>query len=481
MSPFVCILVPIAGAFLLLTSIGKRNAITVLISTAVINALAVVCILLFFSSSGTEYFFHRYFVNDSSSRLFLTLIISVFLGFAPYVYVRVSASELLETGINKFGCLSLLFFTSGGLAVLSNHLILNWLFLELTTIAAAPMIYHQKTGSSVRAAWKYFLFSNVGLGIVFLGFICLMHAFEAQSTSEVTLFISELSQRTDLVSSLWTKLGIFLVLLGYGTKLGMAPMYAWLPDTYDAAPPSVTSLLAAVQFNCVVLAVFRVLHLFRDVDPDLVRYQLIAMGLLSVAIATINVVTAKNFKKLIAYASINHAGVIAIGLGLGRTAAYGVVVYVLSNALVKAILFLTAGNIKARYRTKSITGLQGLIHDMPYSGWSFMVGIFALLGFAPFGSFLGEIMMMSAMIEQGRFVVFCVFCMLMTFIFIATGRSLFPMIWGESKVSEAHRGESILTVIPNFFFVVLLMVLGLYIPLAANQVLQEVALQVAGK
>src|SRR5437588_9909132 len=106
--------------------------------------------------------------------------------------------------------------------------------------------------------------------------------------------------------------------------------------------------------------------------------------------STVHIVTTKNYKELIAYAAMTHNGIVALGLGAGRTAAYGVVLYVFSNALVKALLFLTCGNIKARYHTKDMDDLRGLNHEMPVSGWCFMIGTFALLGFAPFGSFLGE-------------------------------------------------------------------------------------------
>jgi hydrogenase-4 component F len=167
-------------------------------------------------------------------------------------------------------------------------------------------------------------------------------------------------------------------------------------------------------------------------------------------------------------------------LGLGKTAAFGVLLYALSNALVKALLFLTCGAIKARFHTKNTADLHGLIKDMPYSGLFFMAGVFALLGFAPFGSFFGEVIIMSSLVEQGRIVVFTLFCILLTVIFVATGRSIFPMIWGEPTLEGKGARESLFTVMPNLFFVLLLFAMGIYLPSSAIAFLQGIAAQLGG-
>jgi len=258
-------------------------------------------------------------------------------------------------------------------------------------------------------------------------------------------------------------------------------MYTWLPETYDLSPPSVTVLLSSIQFNAVVLAVFRIFQYLDPLQSPFVRYELISLGFASILVSALHIVVAKNYKRLIAYASINHAGVIAVGLGMGKAAAYGVTLYVISNALVKAVLFLTCGNIKARYHTKTISNLHGLIKTMPFSGWFFMIGIFALLGFAPFGSFFGELLVMKSMIDGQHFAIFTLFCLLMTVVFVATGRATFPMIWGEPSHEVSLRGESIYTLLPNLFYIFLLLSLGIYLPSGADALLQEIAKSIGGR
>jgi hydrogenase-4 component F len=257
-------------------------------------------------------------------------------------------------------------------------------------------------------------------------------------------------------------------------------MYTWLPEAYDEAPPAVTALLGAVQFNCALVGLFRVIQVFRPAHTELFASMLITMGTVSMAVSTASIIATRNVKRLIAYASINHAGVIAIGLGVGNGAAYGLLLYVLSNAFIKAILFLTVGHIEAHYRTKDTRRISGLLEHLPYSGVFLMVGTFALLGFPPFGSFLGELLILSALVSGKQMLVFSTFCVLITMTFVATGRTIFPMIWGAAKEKHDWPRQTFLSATPKMLFLTALVLLGIYIPDAVNRILQRVALTLGG-
>jgi hydrogenase-4 component F len=484
MISLLCAFLPLIG---ILPTFGKKSVRRSLLALVVVSTLSFLIsafILVEGSIDGVLRFGESYFVSDPSSRLFIALISAVFTGMGLYVYHRGLTNPFALRKIQNFVRSTFLFFAISVLAILSNHFILMWLFLEASALSVIPLIYHQKGLPSIRAAWKYFLFSVVGLGLVSLGFIFLARSAlsQAEHGEAISFFFQDRGSYNWLLAlQPWRDLGLALIFFGFGTKLGLAPMYTWLPETYDLSPPSVTVLLSAIQFNAVMLAVFRVFQYLEPLQSPIIRYELIAMGLISIIASALYIVVAKNYKRLIAYASINHAGVIAVGLGIGKTAAYGVLLYVISNALVKAVLFLTCGNIKARYRTKSIHELQGLIKSMPFSGWFFMIGIFALLGFAPFGSFFGELLIMKSMIEGRHFAVFAVFCLLMTVVFVATGRATFPMIWGEPKHEVSHSSESIYMLLPKLFYVFLLLSLGIYIPSQANLLLEGIASGIGGR
>jgi len=404
----------------------------------------------------------------------------VLLGVAGYVWNRVRTVPELAVGIGRFGVLSLLFLGAANFVVMSNHLLGTWVSLERTTLAAAPLILRPGLSSSRQASWRYLLFSSVGLGLALLGFLCLMRSLELNGQSP-TFFLDELAGRVGGPPTVWRKLGLALVFVGLGTKLGLAPMYSWLPEAYDEAPPAVTVLLAAVQFNCALVALMRMLQVYRAGNPELVAGELLVIGLASMAVSTASIITTRNVKRLIAYASINHAGVIVIGLAVGKGASYGLLLYVVSNAFIKAILFITVGNIKANYRTKDTREIAGLIKDLPYSGLFLMVGTFALLGLPPFGSFLGELLILSGLVQSGQLLAFATFCLLITATFVATGRTVFPMIWGEPKRHVTWPRQTALSAAPKLVFLIALVAMGLYMPPSVNALFRQVAASLGGE
>jgi|CZKU01.1.fsa_nt_gi hydrogenase-4 component F len=413
-------------------------------------------------------------VVDATSRLFLLLVNAIFLGVATYVWSRVRSEPSLAQTIGRYAAFAVLFVATSNLAVLSNHLIVMWALLELTTLAAVPLIQHGGGDSVLLVSWKYFLFSSVGLALVSLGLVFVARAGGCTGHGEFSYFIVDLVT-CEMRGGVWQKLGVLLLLLGLGTKLGLAPMYSWLPDTYEAAPPATTALLGAIQFNVALVYLLRVMQAFRSIDPALVRGTLLGMGLATMAVSALHTVAATKYKRLIAYAALNHGGVIAVGLALGGDTAYGVILYAVSNAFIKAILFLTAGKIRSHYQTDDLREVGGLIKDLPYSGAFFMVGVFALLGLPPFGSFLGELIILSGLIRGGFISVFSAFCVILTVTFVATGRAVFPMIWGESKKRVNWASQPLTSVLPKLLFFCALVAMGLYLPPSVNALFRQVA------
>lgn len=472
--PLVAVLLPLLAGALLLVPALVRHARVLLLAVAGLDMLVLLPLALPRDTVTTA--LDHLVLIDATAQLFLLLINAIFVGISLHLHNRLRAAPELTPDIHRLIRLALVFMAASNAAIIANHFVITWVCLELTALAAVPMIHHQRRDSATAASWHYFLFSTVSLGLVLLGVICLTHGIELTVGAErVSLLHDNLRLEVAIADPIWRRLGLALMIFGYASKLGMAPLYAWLPETYDASPPSVTTLLATVQFNAVFVGLFRTLQIYGGNDADLANYQLTALGLASMLIATLKIVSTKNYKLLIAYAAINHAGVIAIGLALGRPAAYGVILYVVSNALVKAILFLTAGTIKAHYHTKMIEELHGMIREMRYSALFFLVGTFALLGFAPFGSFFGEVIIMTGLIATGHFVTFAALCLLLSVVFVATGRSLFPMVWGEPRPGAKRQPESLVALGPKLFYLAILLSLGVYTPAPLTMLLRQVA------
>lgn len=450
----------------------------VLLAGAALQAVA--ALVVAFTLQGSATFAGGFLVADATARLFLVVINVIFLGIAVYVWSRARVAPELRDTIARYASLSLVFMAAANFVVLSNHLLAAWIALEVTTLAAAPLIVRPGVPSSRLASWRYFLFSSVGLGVALLGLLCLAHGMEIEGRTP-TFFLDELANAVQAPPNVWRRIGVALVFLGYGTKLGLAPMYAWLPETYDEAPPAVTALLAAVQFNVALVCVLRVLQVYRAPNAELVATELMVIGLASMAVSTASIIATRNFERLIAYASINHAGVIAIGLGVGGEATYGLLLYVVSNAFIKAILFLTAGRIEVHYGTKDTREIAGLLKDLPYSGVFLMVGTFALLGFPPFGSFLGELIILSGLVQRHQINVFVLFCTLIAMTFVATGRTIFPMIWGAPKRDLPRNEQTVVTAAPKLVFLVALVAMGIYMPAPLNDLFRAVAASIGGR
>ena len=471
MSPLALVLLPIVvGLSLTLRRLRAHAALGLLGTALSLSVLALVGAL----GPRGELSLFGYARLDATSRLFLALINPIFLGISGYVASRVAATPALHRDLWRFVALALIFVGAANAAVLGNHLLLQWMALEVTTLAAAPLIVRPGEGRSRLASWRYLLFSSVGLSLVLLGFLCLSRAMTAAG-HEPTLFLDRLPEFAAVSASPWGEPGLALLILGLGTKLGLAPMYTWLPEAYDEAPPAVTALLGAVQFNAALVVLLRVIAVYRPGNARLVTAELLLLGLASMVVSTISIIATRNMKRLIAYAAINHAGVIAIGLAVGKGTTYGLLLYVISNAFIKAILFLTAGKIKAHYRTDDTREISGLIKDLPYSGVFLLVGTLALLGFPPFGSFFGELSILSALVSSGHLFVFAAFCVLITTTFIATGRTFFPMVWGMPKQVHVWQKQTFLAASPKIVFLLVLVILGLYIPPPLSGLLEQVA------
>lgn len=425
------------------------------------------------------YFAKRYLVLDPTSLLFVLVINTVFLGISVYMLARERTSPLLARDIRVRAGLTLLFMLVMNLGVMTNHLILMWALIEISTLCAAPLVARGDSASPKTSAWRYLLYSAMSLAITFLGFMCLSQSADLRGL-EISFHVDQLGESLTTARDGWQRLGLAFVLFGLGSKLGLAPLYGWLPETYEAAPTSTSVLLAAVQYNLSVVAVFRVLQVFHGFEMGFVAQELLVMGYLSLIVAAVQIMAVRNYKRLIAYACVSSSGVIALGLSVGRAAAYGVVLYIVSNAFVKSLLFLTAGRMRAVYGTNEVAPLNGVIRVMPFTGLLFTVGIFALLGFPPFASFLAEMLILSGIVQAGNLMAFTVMCGMLTIIFVSTGRVVFPMLWDAPTRSGPSVVESLPTVLPKVGFVCILIMLGTYAPEPVTRLLRAVAASIGG-
>jgi len=459
---------------------GTRWASPALVAMALLLWLASLAVFLTHPLQTLPLYFARhYLVLDATSLLFIMVINTVFLGICVYLYSRERDTPELTQDIRSRGALMLLMMAVINVGILANHLVLLWALIEISTLCAAPLVARGDAPNPKAVAWRYLLYSSMTLAISFVGFMCLLQSAHVRGV-EMSFAVDELGAALTVQGDAWQQLGLSFMLFGLGGKLGLAPLYGWLPETYESAPTSTSAMLASIQFNISMVAMFRVLQIFQGLGSGLVTQELLVMGYLSLIVAAVQIMAARNYKRLIAYACVSSSGVIALGLSVGKVAAYGVVLYIVSNAFVKTLLFLTAGRMRAVYGTNEVEPLSGVIRVLPFAGLLFAVGIFALLGFPPFASFLAEVLILSGIVQAGNLMAFALMCVMLTVIFVATGRTVFPMLWGTSRRVGPPVHESWVTALPKLGFVAILVMLGTYTPEPITRVLRAVAVSIGG-
>jgi hydrogenase-4 component F len=430
---------------------------------------------------------------DPLSKVVLLFLNTLFFGCALYApgYLALRAERS-----NRVLCTTLLIAQSMMILVaVSHHLGLMWVAMEATTLASAPFIYFNHNPRSLEATWKYLLICSVGIALALLGSFFLAYASlhavpsagkgvvvqeSAKDQKNALLFESlQARARSHRLSQPWLQAAFVLLLVGYGTKMGLAPMHTWKPDAYGEAPGLVGALLAGGVTTCAFVAILRFYHIADAAgDGRFARQLLLFLGLLSMAIGAVFMIRQRDFKRMLAYSSVEHMGILVIGIGLGGILGiYGSLLHMINNGWTKGVLFLSAGNIHRAYGSKSIDEVRGAMRLVPLSSALFLAGFFAITGSPPFGPFVSEFTIVSSAMETRQYVVGALFLLLMAVAFVGMGTTVLAVVQGEppaDKVDTKFR-DGISTGLPIVLLMGLVLLLGVCIPGPLEDLLQAAA------
>jgi hydrogenase-4 component F len=427
--------------------------------------------------------------EDPLGRLIETLTSLLFLAVSLYAvaYLREERSQPhsdFEEGFifsnareaSFTGCL-LLFLAAMTLVAVSQQLALLWVAIEATTLASAPLIYFHRHHRSLEATWKYLLICSVGIALALLGIFFLAVAGTDPDGSSIGLMMQDLRLNAHHLNVPWFKAAFVLLLVGYGTKMGLAPFHVWLPDAHSEAPSVASALLSGALLNCAFLGILRAQEI--SVAAGLADFSgrlLLIFGLLSMAVAAVFISGQTDYKRMLAYSSVEHMGILAVGVGLGGAAVFGAVLHVINHSLTKAMLFLVAGNLLAVYRTKNTGGIAGALSVMPVSGALWLLGLFAITGSPPFGPFLSEFTILKAALDQGQTLVALVYLAILAVILAAMAAPALAMVQGmpSEHVVPARSRSAALNVVPAMLGIVVF-VLGVYVPPVLTRALRQAA------
>jgi hydrogenase-4 component F len=432
---------------------------------------------------------------DELGLLFLSIVSVLFFAASVYAFGYLSREasgeqhDLDEDGLftnapEAVFCMCLLAFLAAmTLVTVSRHLGLLWVAMEATTLASAPLIYFHRHHRSLEATWKYLLICSVGIAIAMLGNFFMVFAASHPGVQSTSLVLSELIKNAGGLDAQWLKVAFLFLLVGYGTKMGLAPLHTWLPDAHSESPSVVSALLSGALLNCAFLGILRIHQVCSAAGlADFSSQLLVVFGLLSIAWATMFIWSQADYKRLLAYSSVEHMGILALGVGAGGVAAFGAMLHAVNHSLTKAMLFMLAGNILAAYRTKMSKDVTGLLAVRPVSGFLWLAGLLAITGMPPFGIFISEFTILKSIFDGGHFVTAVMFLILLAAVFAAMSRVFLNMSYGRApqNLIAPQPRESFTSVAPAAVFCAATLVLGLYLPQPMSLMLHRVAVAIGG-
>jgi hydrogenase-4 component F len=428
---------------------------------------------------------------DSLSGFFvLTIAIVVALaslGSGAYLRAEERRGELSPFQIRLYFIFFALFASLMLASFETGNLGLLWVLIEASTLASCVLVGLEAKAVSLEAAWKYIIISSFGVTIALVGTLFLYYAASAITGSPTEhLTWSYLYAHAGALHHDSLRLAFLLVIVGYGTKVGLAPMHTWLPDAHSEAPSPASAMLSAALLNTGMYAIIRFLAITdRGLGSGFASDTLLVFGFLSVTIGALFLVLRGNFKRLFAYSSVEHMGIIAIALGFGGTLGfYGALLHTLSHAIGKAVLFLTSGDLVLRYRTRLVAEVRGALGVMPLTGAVLLLAALAVTGSPPFGLFLSELTIVRAGFAASSPALVGLLLLLLVVAFIALMRACAGMALGPSSnaagdaaggdgddgivVAYDERSSRLLAALPLILGLGALLLLGVWIPAGLN-------------
>jgi len=469
MAILLIILIPFLASALSL-SIKKETRIlnVIAITSSLIELFATLMAISAVVKSG-EYAFTSYFSVDYLGAI-LMLIVAV-IGLAVswystlYLQAEVSKEIIGFHRVRQYFVLLHLFILAMFFAIMTTNPILMWIAIEATTLSTAFLISFYNKPAATEAAWKYLMINSVGLLLGFFGTLLFLYPAMNAGHNGLLSWHTLLSNASGF-DPFVAKIAFIFVMIGYGTKVGLAPMHTWLPDAHSKAPVPISSLLSGVLLNVAFLAILR----FKAVaDIAIGSYfsqeLLIFFGVTSLLVAAFIILIQKNYKRLLAYSSIEHMGIIALGFGFGGLGSFAALLHMIYHSLAKSILFLSSGNIFLKYSSTKIANVRGVLRVLPVTGVLFIIGFLAITGVPPFGIFLTEFSIMSAGI-QNHPAVTVIALLSLALVFAGFLKHVTAMMFGETDKDMAKGEVNPWTVAPIILLVIILAVISVFLPSA---------------
>lgn len=473
----------LACLLLVLLPLSAKQALRI---NSFVHFLVLLSSFYFFNliqTEGPQLFIEQWLRIDALSTLyFLIAAISSFF-IALYSQVYFSKEALPSSTVLRFLALWSLTTSMGTLVLVSNNIALMWVALEATTVFSAFLICAQKSKASLEAMWKYLILCTIGVAFAFIG--TLLIRVSAQNINvplgDILLW-STLDEYAPLLDTNFVKAGFIFLLVGYGTKAGIAPMHTWMPDAYSSAPAPLGALSSGVLINLAIYALVRFIPITEKatVFSGWAHHLLLIMGCLTLVIATAFILFQTNIKRLLAYSSIEHVGIIALAMGLPGIGVWAGLLHSFNHALAKTFAFFCAGRLRQIYGSHDMKNFASTMHICPTWSAGLLLALLTLIGAAPFAIFLSKFKVIQAIVGQEKWLALVVLLLASSLVFITILRYAMSMSW---KKMDSHLQKESVSGLEKFLvaaFFIILVTLCLWLPDALRENLKQASQIIMG-
>jgi hydrogenase-4 component F len=338
-----------------------------------------------------------------------------------------------------------------------------WIAVELTTLLSVFLVSFEDSSEALEAAWKYAVLTCMGAALALFGVILLYAGMKVSGGSSFTW--DGLAAASAKMPPVLLKTAFMFILIGFGTKAGLVPLHTWLPDAHSQAPSPICALLSGVETSTALYVIIKLLPVLGESGDGHIRAGLIVFGLLSVGVAAFLILQVKDYKRLFAFSTIEHMGIILVAAGLSGQAAHFAATYqIMSHALAKSFCFFAAGLALMVTGTRDIASVRGLIRTSPLTGVALIIGGLAIAGAPPFAVFLSEFSILKAGLAGGQYIAMGLLALFIVIAFWGTMVHVTGMVFGKASEVPARRSLPTPCILSLCVTLILLVLLGLYVP-----------------
>jgi hydrogenase-4 component F len=459
--------IPLAGGVLLALVGHRRVAAELNVALSVATFAAAAALTVRVVRDGPLFAFGEQFFVDSLNVFLVALTAFVSMSTSmfsrPYMRIEQDHGKLTGARLRLYHSMYQLFIFTMLLVLLTNNLGLLWVALEAATLTTVLLVSLYRTPASLEAAWKYFILCGVGIAQALFGTILLYMASQRLLGTgvEALLWTHLLGVRSQLEPTILSIAFVFL-LVGYGTKVGLVPLHNWLPDAHAEGPTPVSAVLSGLLLNVALYALVRCKVLADGaLGTDFAGHLMMGFGLLSVVVGAFFLSRQRDIKRMFAYSSVEHMGLVTFAFGMGGPiASFAGLLHMTVHSLTKSAIFFTVGHAAQTAGTQIMDDIRGLAKVSPTIGWGLMLGTLAILGLPPFGVFASEFLILTSAMRQQPWATPLLLISLGV-AFAAVFRKVQPMVFGDTDAKPLPHRPAL---IPVFVHLALALMLGLYIP-----------------